>query len=461
MCAEGPATTLEEIASALQERRSTRKYVTLFLGARAGEFFANEDFCQALKKHIPEFDSLSEMEGFGRCYEVLGQRYSDTDRHEILINSLKERKYRQEDEALVHLLQAGFSNLIITTHIGPFIENAFIPTNMQEPEDYKIIIPEKDGSAEIFSSPPKYGRLIKVYGDLTAQQYRTSGRAFDLKADRALEYFLKQELQKDVLVIGYDSIWDQGIEQAFSSSGGMIWYINGTAPEKDSHLARVIQERKGKYLLGEQGQYTYFIRALYDLIGPGIGQSSSGRAFAVTSTQPKPHKKAFISYSRKDKEYLDRLLVHFKGLLHYQHFRDVDDYLNVVDDRTQASVEEQGLDKESIWHDRMIRSGELWREKIETAMRDATVVVVLVSADFLASDFIREHELPILLEAAEAKRVTLLPVMLSPCGVRHTGLARYQMINDISRPLVKMSYYEREEIWSNLVERIFDLLTAP
>jgi hypothetical protein len=56
--------------------------------------------------------------------------------------------------------------------------------------------------------------------------------------------------------------------------------------------------------------------------------------------------------------------------------------------------------------------------------------VLLISADFFASDFIDETELPPLLAAAEAKGVRILPVILSASRfARNKNLARFQAVN--------------------------------
>ena len=62
--------------------------------------------------------------------------------------------------------------------------------------------------------------------------------------------------------------------------------------------------------------------------------------------------------------------------------------------------------------------------------------VLLVSADFLASDFIADNELPPLLVAAENEGVIILPVIVSPCLFTNVpALARFQAVNLPSKPL--------------------------
>src|SRR3954467_3050457 len=120
--------------------------------------------------------------------------------------------------------------------------------------------------------------------------------------------------------------------------------------------------------------------------------------------------KVFISYSHADKEWLDRLKRHLKPL-----------------------VREGRLE---CWDDTHIRPGDDWKQEIQDALDTAQVAVLLISADFFASDFIDETELPPLLEAAKANGVRFLLVILSASRfARNPALARFQAVNPPSRPL--------------------------
>lgn len=132
--------------------------------------------------------------------------------------------------------------------------------------------------------------------------------------------------------------------------------------------------------------------------------------------------KIFISYSHRDRDWLDRLRIHLRPL-------------------------EQTY-KLDIWDDTRIKPSSKWREKIKQAIQTTRAVILLVSADFLASDFISTDELPPLLNAAEREGATILPIILSPCRfIRTQSLSEFQSVNDPSKPLVSLSRGEQEEIF--------------
>lgn len=99
----------------------------------------------------------------------------------------------------------------------------------------------------------------------------------------------------------------------------------------------------------------------------------------------------FISYSHKDRLWKDRVV----------------DYLRCVKFHG-------GVDYAS-WDDGEIRPSEDWRRLITDATRRCKVAVLLVSPDFLCSEFIIEHEVPELLERRDQGQVSILPVIVRPC----------------------------------------------
>jgi hypothetical protein len=109
-----------------------------------------------------------------------------------------------------------------------------------------------------------------------------------------------------------------------------------------------------------------------------------------------------------------------------------------------------------VWADTKIEPGQRWREEIEQAINHTRVAVLILTADFLASKFIREAELPPLLEAADANGATILCVYGS--DVHLSGIAerllRYQFVNKPEQPLQSLTDSARESIYKNLVKTV-------
>ncbi len=112
----------------------------------------------------------------------------------------------------------------------------------------------------------------------------------------------------------------------------------------------------------------------------------------------------FISYAHADTKWLERLKTHLKVLKRY---------INI-----------------DYWEDTQIYTGSKWRDEISSAIERANVAILLVSTDFLASDFIANDELPPLLEKAELNGCRVMPLIVAPCAFGLSELSRYQAVNN-------------------------------
>lgn len=133
----------------------------------------------------------------------------------------------------------------------------------------------------------------------------------------------------------------------------------------------------------------------------------------------------FVSYSHADSDHLQRLKIHLRPF------------------EREELVE--------IWSDVKIKAGQRWKSDIKNAIDRAAVAILLISADFLASDFIAENELPPLLAAAQSEGVKILPIILKPCAFTSIGsLSQFQAVNNPSEPMIALEEAQREKYWSEL-----------
>jgi hypothetical protein len=136
----------------------------------------------------------------------------------------------------------------------------------------------------------------------------------------------------------------------------------------------------------------------------------------------------FISYSRKDRVWLDRLQTMLKPLV-----------------RNGAI---------SVWAETSIRPGGRWKEELQQALASAKVAVLLVSDNFLASDFITQQEVPPLLAAAKEGKVRIVWLYLSHCRVDATPIADYQAAHDITQPLDELPDAAWKRVLRDVAETI-------
>lgn len=139
--------------------------------------------------------------------------------------------------------------------------------------------------------------------------------------------------------------------------------------------------------------------------------------------------RVFVSYSHTDRVWLERLQIHVAPLI------------------SQRLVD--------AWDDTKIRPGSYWQLELEDALFQAHIAVLLISADFLASDSIMNKELPLLLERSGRGELRLLPVVVGPSRwTAIPALSQLKFLNPPDRPLTAMLPAEAEEILASLAHEI-------
>jgi len=139
----------------------------------------------------------------------------------------------------------------------------------------------------------------------------------------------------------------------------------------------------------------------------------------------------FISYSHIDKAFLKEIQRHFKP------FKNEIEYFD----------------------DSKIQPGSRWKDEIQMAIKKSRVAILIVSTDFLGSEFIANNELPPILESAEKEGSIILTIILKPCAFEEFDqLSQFQTLNPPDRPVSKMDVNEKEELLVNLVRQTRKML---
>lgn len=145
------------------------------------------------------------------------------------------------------------------------------------------------------------------------------------------------------------------------------------------------------------------------LQGIEVGDADRKVSTEVIAADDVTPARLFISYSHKDERYRERLESHLKVL------------------RSAGLVE--------IWHDRRIDPGEEWRGAIDRALEEADLVVLLVSADFLASDYCSDVELRRALERRTEGTCRVVPVIVRDASWKLSKLGELQSLPANGKPV--------------------------
>ncbi len=141
-----------------------------------------------------------------------------------------------------------------------------------------------------------------------------------------------------------------------------------------------------------------------------------------TRCTPKPVN-LFFSYSHEDEDLKDELLKHL------------------------SILKRQGVIKD--WHDRKIEAGHEWKAAIDDNLRNADIILLLISADFLKSDYCYETEMTFALERQDA---IVIPIILRAVDWRGAPFGKLQVLPKDARPVT--SWGNSDEAFENVAEGI-------
>lgn len=168
----------------------------------------------------------------------------------------------------------------------------------------------------------------------------------------------------------------------------------------------LLRELEGQKLILREVAAKHQDRIVTEMLQTVSGKTTLENEIEVASSS---HDHIFISYSHKDKRWLQKLHLFFAPLIRQE--------------------------KIHFWSDSQIIPGATWREEIQDALKNAKIALLLVSPHFLASDFIAKYELPPLLSAAKQRGLIILWIAVSASMYTETEIAKYQALNNPSKPL--------------------------
>ena len=171
-----------------------------------------------------------------------------------------------------------------------------------------------------------------------------------------------------------------------------------------------------------------YLRIRAELVNQGkvlVGRGQGGTV-GLASTPGTKALQVFISYSHYDEDYKQQLAKHLSPLKRLQLIED--------------------------WHDRKIRAGEEWGKAIARELKTADIILLLVSIDFINSEYCYDIELERAMERHAAGDAVVIPIILRSCLWQQTPFASLQALPKDARAV--SLWGDRDEAFVNVVDGI-------
>jgi len=146
--------------------------------------------------------------------------------------------------------------------------------------------------------------------------------------------------------------------------------------------------------------------------------------------------KIFFCYAHEDEALLNKLKAHLKQL------------------QRQNLIE--------LWHDRNINAGTEWEQEINKHLNDADIILLLVSPDFINSDYCYSIEMQRAFERHESGEAVVIPIILRPVYWQEGVLSKLQALPLNGRPVTEWTSRDKalEDIVIELLKVVKKLIAS-
>ncbi len=131
----------------------------------------------------------------------------------------------------------------------------------------------------------------------------------------------------------------------------------------------------------------------------------------------------FLSYTHRDEGLKDELLAHL------------------------APLRRQGLI--TVWHDRRLAPGDHLDGSITSELEDADIILMLISADFVNSEYCYSREMERALDRHKAGKARAISIICRSCHYRGLPLAEFVLLPTDAKAVTL--WHDRDAAWVDVV----------
>jgi hypothetical protein len=152
-----------------------------------------------------------------------------------------------------------------------------------------------------------------------------------------------------------------------------------------------------------------------------------------TIPMSQPAVEIFFSYAHEDEALRDQFAMHLRPL------------------------ERQGVIK--VWHDRNIKAGEEWDKEVDRHLESADIILLLISANFLASDYCYGIELQRALERHDRNEARVIPVIFRSVDWQNSLFGKLSALPTDGKPIT--SWSDQDEAFTNVIRELRRVIAIP
>jgi serine/threonine protein kinase len=319
---------------------------------------------------------------------------------------------RKREHTAIHNLVDRWTALLLTLHKNHVAHGELAGSNVMVRTDGQLILVDYDG----VYIPDLTSLSSMVLGQVDYQHPQMAQRAFDENMDGFSALVIYTAL---LALTIQPSLWDKYTrkdqQNKLLDNNLMFVAQDFRTPDQsaliqelqtidNARLQLAVQElKKACYLPVNQARFPFHI------LNPNL--DIKDRRVEI-----------FLCYARRDQEFLDNLKMHLTPL------------------------ERQGLIK--VWHDADISPGTDWEDEIKKHLNTADIILLLVSANFITSDYCYSKEMMQAMERHKRGEACVIPIILRSVYWQGTPFGKLQVLPQDALPVTK---------WQDRDDALFDV----
>jgi hypothetical protein len=237
---------IEHLARELENRKHEKLKTALVLGSRAGALFRSQKFYEDITYLSPKnLTMLSVTEQFSEAYSILKVEKDKNPVEDIrilLTSAIKNSMHSTEDTSLAELVKHNIFNTIFSLNMDDLLYSAFVRHEMKPKQDFADFSfgrwqPEYTIQEILEYTRLNTCKLIRIYSDEQSFVYRLNNPKAQEENSRSIRHLLEKWKVKELLIVGWDPVWDDMLPSALPAALKTIWFVNEDENAKNAFLA--------------------------------------------------------------------------------------------------------------------------------------------------------------------------------------------------------------------------------